>query len=109
MTTTTATRIAICPTCGEEFEIDTEKRRYTYCSQACAKEGSKLSLTGSRRTKRGETAAIVPSETKPARAGAMTDTEFEALYQAIRRELIDAGQPLYRDDMPAARNGRVRE
>lgn len=99
---------AICPECGNEFERDHEKRRYVYCSQQCASRGSRLTLAGSTRTKRGETAAIVPSETRSGRNRPMTDGEFEAAYQAIRRELMATGQPLYRDDAPAARTVSVK-
>lgn len=46
---------------------------------------------------RGETAAILPSESKPSRAEPMTDAEFEAALGRERRELIAAGKPLWRE------------
>lgn len=39
----------------------------------------------------GETAAIVPSETKPARTAPMTDAEFAGLLAKERREIIERG------------------
>lgn len=39
----------------------------------------------------GETAAIVPSETKPARTAPMTDAEFAGLLARERREIIERG------------------
>lgn len=44
--------------------------------------------------RKGETAAILPSETKPARKAPMTMTEFEAELERSRRELLAAGRPL---------------
>ena len=43
-------------------------------------------------TKRGEPAAIVPSETK-GRKAPMTDDEFLWLLERERRELVTAGRP----------------
>ena len=43
-------------------------------------------------TKRGEAAAIVPSETK-GRKAPMTDEEFIWLLERERRELVAAGRP----------------
>jgi hypothetical protein len=57
----------------------------------------------------GETAAVIPSDTKPIRKEPMTMTEFDVLYQAIREELIRAGLPLFRDDMIACAEKATRE
>ena len=46
--------------------------------------------------KRGEAAAIVPSETKPVRASKMTDDEFDAYLARERRKLDD--QPPHPND-----------
>ena len=45
-------------------------------------------------TKRGETAAIVPSETKPVRKAPMTMDEMYALLARERAEIEAAGRPL---------------
>jgi len=46
-------------------------------------------------SKRGETAAIVPSEREPVRKEPMTDEEFWALLARERREIEDAGRPVH--------------
>lgn len=50
-----------------------------------------------RRRFRGETAAILPSDTRPKRTEPMTDEEFRAALDRERRELIAAGKPLWRE------------
>ena len=44
--------------------------------------------------RKGETAAILPSETKPARKAPMTNDEFLTLLDAERKELLAAGRLL---------------
>ena len=85
----TALLTRMCPTCGEEFQ----PARWTggvYCSVPCRRAGQK-----------GETAAILPSETKPMRTKPMTDEEFTAYLAMETRRLLDAGEPLFRDDLIA--------
>ena len=59
-------------------------------------------------TKRGETAAIVPSETK-GRVKPMSDSEFVAALARERRLLEEAGLPLVRGDLLGANEkaGRI--
>lgn len=45
-------------------------------------------------TKRGETAAIVPSDTQPIRKAPMTEAEFWEQLAQRRREIEAAGKPL---------------
>ena len=54
-------------------------------------------------TKRGETAAILPSESKPIRTEPMTDAELWELLAAERREIEAAGRVLHDPECMAAR------
>ena len=87
--TTSATQplTRICPICGDEFTVN-RWRPGTYCSPECGREGTAIML---------RRAAVIPSETKPARTRRMTDQEFDTLYAQIQRELLDAGRPLFDD------------
>lgn len=65
---------ATCCICGATFEGSVWYALVSrYCSAACRNIGNKQTISTARR---GETAAIVPSETKPARTKPMTDAEF---------------------------------
>lgn len=55
---------------------------------------SGLSGRTDRTARNGEAPVIVPSETKPARSAPMSDAEFDAMYRAIRAELVRAEKPL---------------
>lgn len=101
-TSTTQPLTRICPICGDEFAVN-RWRPGTYCSPECGREGTAISLG-----RRGETAAIVPSETKPLRNKPMTDDEFDAYYAQIRRELLDAGRPLVTDSSLAVQEKNAR-
>lgn len=85
--TTTITRT--CPVCGRDYTPQrTDFGRGQFCSVRCANKGN--------------TFAIVPSETKPARTKPMTDAEFERELALIRRQLTERGMPLTRLDGIAA-------
>jgi hypothetical protein len=61
------------------------------------------------KTKRAQTAAILPSDTKPIRTAPMTAEEFDGYLARIRRDLRDAGAPLVRRDGLAVREKAERE
>lgn len=87
---------ATCCICGATFEGSVWYALVSrYCSAACRNIGNKQTISTARR---GETAAIVPSETKPARTKPMTDAEFERELALIRRQLTERGIPLTRLD-----------
>ena len=96
--TTTQSRTRTCPICGDEFTVK-HWRPGTYCSPECGREGTAIML---------RRAAVIPSETKPARNKPMTDDEFDALYAQIQRELLDAGRPLVTDSSLAVQEKNAR-
>lgn len=61
---------------------------------------SGLSGRTDRTARNGEAPVIVPSETKPARSAPMSDAEFDAMYRAIRAELVRAEKPLIDESKP---------
>lgn len=65
--------------------------------------------TDKRNYRTGETAAVLPSETKAARTEPMTEAEFTQELASIRRRLEQAGQPLVRLDGLGAREKARRE
>jgi len=74
-----------------------------YCSAACRNEANKYTVLPAKDSRRrGETAAIVPSETKPARTKPMTNAEFERELALIRRQLTERGVPLVNRECMAA-------
>ena len=91
---------ATCCICGATFEGSVWYALVSrYCSAACRNIGNKQTISTARR---GETAAIVPSEVKPARTQPMTDAEFERELALIRRQLTERGIPLTNRDCMAA-------
>ena len=87
---------ATCCICGATFEGSVRYALVSrYCSAACRNQGNKQTISTARR---GEAAAIVPSETKPARTKPMTNAEFERELALIRRQLTERGMPLTRLD-----------
>ena len=71
-----------CQHCGAAF-VPVRWTGGSYCGVRCA-----------RGARKGETAAILPSETRPARKAPMTNDEFLTLLDAERRELIAGNRPL---------------
>ena len=71
-----------CQHCGADF-VPARWTGGSYCGVRCA-----------RMARKGETAAILPSETRPARKAPMTNDEFLTLLDAERRELIAGNRPL---------------
>jgi hypothetical protein len=88
-----------CLMCGEEFTtMRAGIGRGLYCSAECRNEANKYTVIPAKDTRRGETAAILKSETK-GRIKPMTEAEFIAALARERRLLKDAGAPLIRLDM----------
>lgn len=71
-----------CQHCGADF-VPARWTGGSYCGVSCARVARK-----------GETAAILPSETRPARKAPMTNDEFLTLLDAERKELLAAGRLL---------------
>lgn len=89
-----------CAQCGQEFvPVRTDRGRGFYCGAECRNDANRYTVAPGKAEKRNrETAAIVPSETKPARTKPMTDAEFERELALIRRQLTERGIPLTRLD-----------
>lgn len=91
---------ATCCICGATFEGSVRYALVSrYCSAACRNQGNKQTISTARR---GEAAAIVPSEIKPARTKPMTNAEFERELALIRRQLTERGVPLVNRECMAA-------
>jgi hypothetical protein len=96
----------VCETCGEAF-VPERNRVGRYCSRACRNEANRYTVVPAKDTRRGETAAILKSETK-GRVKPMTMDEFELALARERRLLLDAGAPLFRLDMGGADEKQAR-
>jgi hypothetical protein len=88
-----------CLMCGEVFTtMRVGAGRGLYCSAECRNEANRYTVVPAKDTRRGETAAILKSETK-GRVKPMTEAEFIAALVREERLLKDAGAPLIRLDM----------
>ena len=77
----------------------TDRGRGFYCGAECRNDANRYTVAPGKAEKRNrETAAIVPSEIKPARTKPMTNAEFERELALIRRQLTERGIPLTRLD-----------
>jgi hypothetical protein len=96
----------VCETCGEAF-VPERNRVGRFCSRACRNEANRYTVLPAKDTRRGETAAILKSETK-GRLKPMTEAEFIAALGREERLLKDAGEPLIRLDMGGAAEKQAR-
>jgi hypothetical protein len=96
----------VCETCGEAF-VPERNRVGRFCSRACRSEANRYTAVPAKDTRRGETAAILKSETR-GRLKPMPEAEFIAALAREERLLKDAGAPLIRLDMGGAAEKQAR-
>lgn len=90
---------ATCCICGATFEGSVRFALVSrYCSAACRNQGNKQTISTARR---GETAAIVPSDNYLPKASQFTDAEFYATLVAIKAQREREGKPAVDMTMPA--------
>lgn len=96
---------ATCCICGATFEGTVRYALVSrYCSAACRNEANKYTvLPGKDARRRGETAAILPSENYLPKAEQFTDAEFWAALKAIKAQRKHEGKPAVDTTMQACK------